>query len=125
MKLSTKLFSPFIQGSGESGKSTIFKQMKIIHQNGYTTDELMNWRVTVYRNLIQSAQAIVNALNQFEYQLQSEKVEYEAQRIIEYRLEENIDPLFIDAVIAVWNDPAVTLLLDNKSTEFYLMDSAS
>ncbi|CAO0790773.1 unnamed protein product [Mucor circinelloides] len=118
-------FKILLLGSGESGKSTIFKQMKIIHQNGYTKDELMNWRVTVYRNLIQSAQAIVNALNQFEYQLQSEKVEYEAQRIIEYRLEENIDPLFIDAVISVWNDPAVTLLLDNKSTEFYLMDSAS
>jgi guanine nucleotide-binding protein subunit alpha len=99
--------------------------MKIIHQNGYTKEELLNWRVTVYRNLVHSAQAIVNALNQFEYQLQSEKVEYEAQRIIEYRLEENIDSLFIDAVIAVWNDPIVTELLDNKSAEFYLMDSAS
>lgn len=99
--------------------------MKIIHQNGYTKEELLNWRVTVYRNLIQSAQAIVNALNQFEYKLQDEKIEYDAQRIIEYRLEENIDPLVIDAVISVWHDPAVTLLLDQKSTEFYLMDSAS
>ncbi|KAI8640024.1 heterotrimeric G-protein alpha subunit, GPA3-like protein [Parasitella parasitica] len=118
-------FKILLLGSGESGKSTIFKQMKIIHQNGYTKDELLNWRVTVYRNLIHSAQAIVKALHQFEYQLQSEKVEYEAQRIIEYRLEENIDPSFIDAVISVWHDPAVTLLLDNNSTEFYLMDSAS
>jgi guanine nucleotide-binding protein subunit alpha len=99
--------------------------MKILHQNGYTKEELFNWRVTVYRNLIQSAQAIVNALNQFEYQLQSEKIEYEAQRIINYRLEENIDPLFIDAVISIWHDPAVTLLLDNKSAEFYLMDNAA
>jgi guanine nucleotide-binding protein subunit alpha len=75
--------------------------------------------------LVQSAQAIVNALNQFEYPLQSEKVGYEAQRILEYRLEENMDPLFIDAVIAIWHDPIVTELLDTKSTEFYLMDSAS
>lgn len=99
--------------------------MKIIHQNGYTKEELMNWRMTVYRNVVQSAQAIVNALNQFEYRLQSEKVEYEAQHIIEYRLGENIDPSFIDAVIAVWHDPVITELLDNKSNEFYLMDSAS
>ena len=27
-------------GSGESGKTTIVKQMKIIHQNGYTDAEL-------------------------------------------------------------------------------------
>lgn len=31
-------------GSGESGKSTIVKQMKIIHQNGYTQDELMQFK---------------------------------------------------------------------------------
>ena len=99
--------------------------MKIIHQNGYTKEELLNWRVTVYRNVIQSAQAIVTALNQFEYKLKDEKTEYEAQRIIDYRLEEIIDPLVIDAVISIWQDPAVTLLLDQKSTEFYLMDSAS
>ncbi|KAI7894017.1 G-protein alpha subunit [Mucor mucedo] len=111
-------------GSGESGKSTIFKQMKILHQNGFSTDELLNWRVTVYRNLIHSAQAVVNALNEFEYQLSDEKVQYEAQRITEYRLQEIIDPLVIDAVISVWHDPAVTKLLDEKAAEFYLMDSA-
>lgn len=35
-------------GSGESGKSTIVKQMKIIHQNGYSKDELLNFRMIVY-----------------------------------------------------------------------------
>lgn len=99
--------------------------MKILHQNGFTREELLNWRVTVYRNLIQSAQAVVNALNEFGYQLQDEKVQYEAQRISEYRLQENIDPLVIEAITLVWNDPAITTLLDEKGTEFYLMDSAS
>lgn len=98
--------------------------MKILHQNGFSTDELMNWRVTVYRNLIHSAQAVVNALNEFEYQLSDEKVQYEAQKIADYRLQEIIDPLVIDAVISVWHDPAVTKLLDEKASEFYLMDSA-
>ncbi|KAI9271257.1 guanine nucleotide-binding protein alpha-3 subunit [Helicostylum pulchrum] len=120
-----KEFKILLLGSGESGKSTIFKQMKILHQNGYTKEELLNWRITVYKNVIQSAQAIVNALSQFEYQLANEKIEYEAQRIKEYRLQENIDPLVIDAVISVWHDPAVASLLYQKSTEFYLMDSAS
>mgnify|MGYP002718882020 CR=1 FL=1 len=34
-------------GSGESGKSTIVKQMKIIHQNGYSKEELLNFRTVV------------------------------------------------------------------------------
>lgn len=37
-------------GSGESGKSTVVKQMKIIHQNGYTKDELVLCRATVYKS---------------------------------------------------------------------------
>jgi guanine nucleotide-binding protein G(i) subunit alpha len=37
-------------GSGESGKSTVVKQMKIIHQNGYSRDELMLFKVTIYKS---------------------------------------------------------------------------
>jgi guanine nucleotide-binding protein G(i) subunit alpha len=56
----------FLLGSGESGKSTIVKQMKIIHQNGYTVDELAMYRLTIYKNLVDCAKALVNAMQQFE-----------------------------------------------------------
>ena len=36
-----------ILGTGESGKSTLVKQMKIIHSDGYTQQELMNFRVCI------------------------------------------------------------------------------
>lgn len=111
-------------GSGESGKSTIFKQMKIIFQNGFTDEERIHWKLIVYRNIIQSIQSIVNALHQFEYQLKDEKTIYELQRISNYRLEGHIDSHIVDAISLIWNDPLVTLLLDEKGSEFYLMDSA-
>lgn len=38
------------------------KQMKIIHQNGYTPDELAVYRQTVYKNLVDSAKDIVLAM---------------------------------------------------------------
>jgi guanine nucleotide-binding protein subunit alpha len=49
-------------GSGESGKSTVLKQMKIINLNGYSSDELFAWRATVYRNVVESAQALIQAM---------------------------------------------------------------
>lgn len=52
----------YVPGAGESGKSTIVKQMKIIHQNGFTNEELMGYRPTIYRNTVDSAQAIVLAM---------------------------------------------------------------
>lgn len=36
--------------------------MKIINLNGYSNDELFTWRATVYRNVVESAQAIVQAI---------------------------------------------------------------
>lgn len=39
--------------------------MKIIHQNGYSNEELYPWRITVYKNLIESAQALVYGVSKF------------------------------------------------------------
>jgi guanine nucleotide-binding protein G(i) subunit alpha len=33
--------------------------MKIINQNGFTRDELLGYRQTIYKNLVDSAQAII------------------------------------------------------------------
>ncbi|KAI5828615.1 hypothetical protein K523DRAFT_244126 [Schizophyllum commune Tattone D] len=46
-------------GSGESGKSTIVKQMKIIHQDGFSQDELIAFRPIIHRNVLDSAKAIL------------------------------------------------------------------
>ena len=43
----------FISGAGESGKSTIVKQMKIIHESGFTSEDFKQYRPVVYSNTIQ------------------------------------------------------------------------
>ncbi|MGH0190548.1 UNVERIFIED_CONTAM: hypothetical protein FKN15_048470 [Acipenser sinensis] len=48
--------------AGESGKSTIVKQMKIIHEDGYSEDECKQYRAVVYSNTIQSIMAIIKAM---------------------------------------------------------------
>jgi guanine nucleotide-binding protein G(i) subunit alpha len=62
LALNTFLADRHLIGSGESGKSTIVKQMKIIHQNGFTEQERMDYRPVIYKNLTESAQAIVLAM---------------------------------------------------------------
>lgn len=42
--LNTCMCVPFV-GAGESGKSTVVKQMKIIHGDGYQRDELESYKV--------------------------------------------------------------------------------
>jgi guanine nucleotide-binding protein G(i) subunit alpha len=114
-------------GSGESGKSTIVKQMKIIHQNGYSVDELALYRLTIYKNLIDCAKAFVGAMRQFEIEPKNSiNVDY-CDYLFEYQVDPDphtpLNPKVGKAVISVWNDPSKETLMERQS-EFYLMDSA-
>ena len=51
-------------GAGESGKSTIVKQMKIIHETGYSQEECLQYQPVVFSNTIQSLMAIIRAMGQ-------------------------------------------------------------
>ena len=57
-------FYDCVLGAGESGKSTIVKQMKIIHETGYSKEECEQYRPVVYSNTIQSLMAIIRAMGQ-------------------------------------------------------------
>jgi guanine nucleotide-binding protein subunit alpha len=114
-------------GSGESGKSTIVKQMKIIHLKGYSEDELYNYRPTVYKNLIECAKAVVGAMRQFEIEPQlpvnEEYCDFLSNYILQPGPQAEIDPKVGEAVVSIWKDPAKDQLME-RQTEFYLMDSA-
>ncbi|QSS74757.1 small G-protein GPA3 [Histoplasma capsulatum G186AR] len=114
-------------GSGESGKSTIVKQMKIIHQNGYSVEELTMCRATVYKNLLDCAKDLINALHNFELQPSSQKVQEYMEYLSSYQIDPDpstpIDLKVGDAVTYLWNDPVIPVVLEHQN-EFYLMDSA-
>lgn len=101
--------------------------MKIIHQNGYTHEELALYKHTVYKNLVDCAKALVSAMRQFEIPPEKEGNEEYIAYIMEYQLDPDpaahIEPQMADAVSSIWTDPAMTKVFDH-ATEFYLMDSA-
>ncbi|TQV98904.1 guanine nucleotide-binding protein alpha-3 subunit [Cordyceps javanica] len=114
-------------GSGESGKSTIVKQMKIIHLKGYSDEELYNYRPTVFKNLVECAKAIITAMQQFGIEPQIEDNRQYMAFLMEYQAESGpqaqVDPQVGTAVQSLWSDPAKDRLMEHQ-TEFYLMDSA-
>lgn len=79
-------------GSGESGKSTIVKQMKIIHQNGYTPEELEMYRLTVYKNLLECAKSLIAAYRQFDIEPSSQKVRDYMTYLDQYQVDADPQP---------------------------------
>ena len=56
------MFSCCYLGAGESGKSTLVKQMKIIHTDGFSYAELSSFRPTVLDNLLASMKYVLSGM---------------------------------------------------------------
>lgn len=115
-------------GTADSGKGEIVKQMKIGHQNGYTVEELCAYRLTIYRNVVDSAKHLVEAMRQFDIVPELEPNKEHCDYLMLFVVDPDTDvPLgqdFGKAVNALWTDPCISRLLE-RSSECYLMDSAA
>lgn len=69
-------------GAGESGKSTIIKQMRIIHSGGFPTDERRQNRVVIYSNLVVAFKVLLEIM-----QAQDIPFEKVASKVRMYHLE--------------------------------------
>ncbi|KAG6840731.1 guanine nucleotide-binding protein subunit alpha [Blastosporella zonata] len=74
-------------GSGESGKSTVVKQMKIIHQGGYSPTELIEFRPVIYKNVLDSAQAVILYMRKLGLDCAELPNRVLADKILAYRLD--------------------------------------
>jgi len=114
-------------GAGESGKSTIVKQMRIIHQHGYTKEEFEQYRPVVYSNTIQSLGAIIRAMNMLNIQFASAEREADAQRVIEViQRMKDTEPFNSELLLSMerlWADAGVQQCF-LRSNEYQLNDSA-
>lgn len=60
-------------GTGEAGKSTFFKQMKILHGDGFTNEEKEDFKEIVFKNLVLSIQTIIVAMDELYIPYDSEE----------------------------------------------------
>lgn len=52
-----------ILGTGESGKSTFIKQMRIIHGSGYSDEDKRGFIKLVYQNIFMAMQSMIRAMD--------------------------------------------------------------
>uniref|UniRef100_A0A914E453 Uncharacterized protein n=1 Tax=Acrobeloides nanus TaxID=290746 RepID=A0A914E453_9BILA len=59
-----KKIKMLLLGASDSGKSTIVKQMRILHKNGFKESELINFRYMIYSNLLVSYHYVASGIYQ-------------------------------------------------------------
>ncbi|PVH17564.1 uncharacterized protein CXQ87_000454 [Candidozyma duobushaemuli] len=136
-------------GSGESGKSTIVKQMKILHKNGFSDEELYEYKPFVFKNVLDCVKNVVNAIIDLQPDLIAEKGTSEddlaaniagtvGQRkhilryddlneILDYEVsvssEEPFNPSVAAKIKDVYNIKEVHDFMEREQGKFYLIDS--
>ncbi|XP_037929348.1 G protein alpha o subunit-like [Teleopsis dalmanni] len=114
-------------GAGESGKSTIVKQMKIIHESGFTPEDFKQYRPVVYSNTIQSLVAILRAMPNLSIQYSNNERESDAKMVFDVCQRMHDTEPFSEELLAamkrLWQDSGVQECF-SRSNEYQLNDSA-
>ncbi|KAJ3648265.1 hypothetical protein Zmor_020079 [Zophobas morio] len=114
-------------GAGESGKSTIVKQMKIIHESGFTSEDFKQYRPVVYSNTIQSLVAILRAMPNLGISYGNNEREIDGKMVFDViQRMEDTEPFseeLLAAMKRLWADSGVQECF-GRSNEYQLNDSA-
>lgn len=112
-------------GAGESGKSTLFKQMIALYGLGFPESERLTFKPIIYANIIQCIKTLVEQMGAMDVEFSSEENRSLAQQVDEeLKGDEEIDGKSAMTIHKVWKDHGVQEVYSRRS-EYQLVDSAS
>jgi len=106
-------------GPGEAGKSTIAKQLKLIHDRTWSDAERLEYKELIIHNIVKSIGEVLEAMEQFGYQPEEDNL-----NIVKYLSEiETLNEKTASLFSKLLKDKAIEQTL-NRSSEFLLKESA-
>ncbi|CAG9765134.1 unnamed protein product [Ceutorhynchus assimilis] len=112
-------------GTGESGKSTFIKQMRIIHGAGYSEEDKISFVKLIFQNIFMAMQSMLKAMDLLNIQYGDKANEEKAELVkdIDYETVTSFEASYADAIQDLWNDSGVQECYDRRR-EYQLTDSA-
>ncbi|RCN30757.1 guanine nucleotide-binding protein alpha-8 subunit family protein [Ancylostoma caninum] len=125
-----KVLKLLLLGPGDSGKSTTLKQIRIIHDQGFTDDEKRQRKYIVYLNLISGMIEVIRGMSILSLSYKNANSEELAKKITKYYDEvKNSDAAELTEVVAdsigrLLEDPSVQEVL-RQSSELSIEESST
>jgi GTPase SAR1 family protein len=117
-------FKILLLGAGESGKSTIVKQLKIIHKYKIEQKEKKQTAQGLHQNVLDCMKALIHQVKVFKEHEFSPEEAKTADEIEAYNDQERITPELGKRITALFNGPAIQHAYSRRN-EFWLLDSFS
>mmetsp|Transcript_24045 Transcript_24045/g.47142 ORF Transcript_24045/g.47142 Transcript_24045/m.47142 type:complete len:359 (+) Transcript_24045:30-1106(+) len=124
----SKVIRILLLGASECGKSTILKQMKILHTHGFTDNERHKIKGVIRLNTVQAIQQLLVASKELDID-QDDVFKKHAPRVLmlDHTAARGLPTATIEAIDELWKDSKTiqtTLAEQARGTRFYLLDSA-
>ncbi|XP_050092842.1 guanine nucleotide-binding protein G(q) subunit alpha isoform X1 [Anopheles aquasalis] len=112
-------------GTGESGKSTFIKQMRIIHGSGYSDEDKRGFIKLVYQNIFMAMQSMIRAMDLLKilYSDPANIEHAELIRSVDFETVTTFEPPYVQAIKDLWADAGIQECYDRRR-EYQLTDSA-
>ncbi|TSO88120.1 Guanine nucleotide-binding protein subunit alpha-14 [Bagarius yarrelli] len=122
---SRKEMKLLLLGTGESGKSTFIKQMRIIHGAGYSEEDKKTFTKLVFQNIITAIQSMIRAMEALSISLGSSDNQPHADLLLEVDVDKMMDleESYVEAIRCLWKDTGISECYDRRR-EYQLSDSA-
>eukprot|EP00455_Lapot_gusevi_P023004 TRINITY_DN2394_c0_g1_i3.p1 TRINITY_DN2394_c0_g1~~TRINITY_DN2394_c0_g1_i3.p1 ORF type:complete len:361 (-),score=80.61 TRINITY_DN2394_c0_g1_i3:267-1349(-) len=126
-----KIVKLLLLGTGESGKTTVLKQMHVIYAQGFNATQREQFRSVIRKNLVEGLQTLVAAVKRYRWDFSSAEAEQVANEVAAIDVfNANFWTQEIDRYVRVlWGgidapgDPAIKQAFENRS-KFQMTDSA-
>ncbi|XP_076140438.1 guanine nucleotide-binding protein subunit alpha-14-like [Alosa pseudoharengus] len=121
----TRELKLLLLGTGESGKSTFIKQMRIIHGAGYSNDDRRGFTMLIYQNIFQNIKGLIQAMETLKISFVDDNNIQYAQMLSGVQAESvtSLEPQMAAAIKRVWADQGLQQCYERRR-EFQLSDSA-
>ncbi|XP_034412812.1 guanine nucleotide-binding protein G(q) subunit alpha-like [Cyclopterus lumpus] len=126
MKDLQREYKLLLLGTGESGKSTFIKQMRIIHGSGYSDEDRRDFARLVYQNIFSAMQAMIQAMDalQIPYKYEHNQANASIVRGVDVVKVTTLRSPQAEAIRSLWSDPGIQECYGQKR-KYQLSDSAS
>eukprot|EP00731_Ephydatia_muelleri_P029308 Em0020g952a len=113
-------------GAGESGKTTFLKQMRIIHGEDYSEQDRLEFRSSIYHNILKGMKILVEARRRLQIPLSNPQCDEYSQVITNYHRTGEITPEdfqeYTGALGTLWKDAGIRET-EKRKNEFQLGDN--
>ncbi len=115
-------FKVLLLGAGESGKSTVVKQIKVIWNVHEGSQENRKYVQALQRNVVEAMQTLIQASKNLGVAVETPGLSEKADKILALDSHARVTPEMAPLIEKLWKDPGIQKVYERRS-EYWLMDA--